>query len=257
MHGHAGVHGDMSGRLIAAREQERARIGRELHDNVSQRLALLSIEIDALSKVLPGGRGSEIAASVARLRLTCREVANDVHVLSHQFHGVTLQARGLVRAVQDHCRELSRRIKVQCSDTNVPPALPDAAALCLFRVVQEALANVVKHSGAAAARVMLSGGKGEVVVRVEDGGRGFRLDTQRDGLGLLSMRERVHSLGGDIDVRSTPNHGTVIEARVPVRASAQDQRDLEGARGHHASRTQKEVAKDGDGKTPLDRRGRR
>jgi signal transduction histidine kinase len=89
----------------------------------------------------------------------------------------------------------------------------------VFRVAQEALANVVKHSGAADARVMVAGGDGEIVLRVEDGGRGFNPDSLSDGLGLVSMRERVHSVGGDIKVRSTPNRGTVIEARVPVHAS--------------------------------------
>jgi signal transduction histidine kinase len=107
-------------------------------------------------------------------------------------------------------------IQVQFWDANVPNTLRDDAALCVFRIVQEALANVVKHSGAAEARVMLSGEDGEIVLRVEDGGCGFEPDMCCDGIGLVSMRERVQLVGGDITVRSTPNQGTVIEARVPV-----------------------------------------
>ena len=210
----------LSGQLIEAQEQERARIGRELHDNVSQRLALLSIDIDRLWEALPDG-ADDLAAGVARLRSASRDVAREVHDLSHRLHSIKLEALGLVPAVRGHCREVSQHsIQVQFWDANVPNTLGDDAALCVFRIVQEALANVVKHSGAAEARVMLSGGDGEIVLRVEDGGCGFEPDTRCDGIGLMSMRERVQLVGGDITVRSTPNQGTVIEARVPVQGSS-------------------------------------
>jgi PAS domain S-box-containing protein len=209
----------LGGLLIEAQEEERARIGRELHDNVSQRLALLSIDIDKLWEALPDG-ADEMAAGIARLRAASRDVAREVHDLSHRLHSVKLEALGLVPAVRGHCREVSQHsIQVQFRDANVPNTLRDDAALCVFRIVQEALANVVKHSGAAEARVMLSGGDGEIVLRVEDGGCGFEPDTRCDGIGLMSMRERVQLVGGDITVRSTPNQGTVIEARVPVHGS--------------------------------------
>jgi PAS domain S-box-containing protein len=209
----------LGGRLIEAQEEERARIGRELHDNVSQRLALLSIDIDKLWDVLPDG-ADEMAAGIARLRAACRDVAREVHDLSHQLHSIKLNTLGLVPAVRGHCREVSQHsIQVQFRDANVPTTLRDDAALCVFRIVQEALTNVVKHSGAAEARVMLSGEDGEIVLRVEDGGCGFEPDTRCDGIGLVSMRERVQLVGGDITVRSTPNQGTVIEARVPVHGS--------------------------------------
>jgi len=210
---------DVSGRLIGAQEQERARIGRELHDNVSQRLALLSIKIDEIRKALPASAG-KIAARIANLRAESRAVAHEVHDLSHRLHSIKLEALGLVAAVQAHCRELSQYgVQVQFSSANVPAILSDDAALCVFRVVQEALANVVKHSGAANARVVLSGGDSEIVLRVEDSGLGFEPDTQSRGLGLISMRERVRLLGGDLTIRSTPLHGTVIEARVPAQVS--------------------------------------
>ena len=210
---------DLSSRLINAQEEERARIGRELHDDVSQRLALISIDVDELWKLLPAG-ASQMAARVAKLRAASRDLAREVHGLSHQLHSTKLAALGLVPALRGHCREVSERsIQVQFSNANVPNTLARDAALCVFRVAQEALANVVKHSGATDARVMVAGGDGEIVLRVEDGGRGFNPDSLSDGLGLVSMRERVHSVGGDIKVRSTPNRGTVIEARVPVHAS--------------------------------------
>jgi len=210
---------DVSGRLIGAQEQERARIGRELHDNVSQRLALLSIKIDEIRKALPASAG-KVAARIASLRADSRAVALEVHGLSHRLHSIKLEVLGLVAAVRAHCRELSQYgMLVQFSDANVPEILSDDTALCVFRVVQEALANVVKHSGAADARVMLSGADGGIVLRVEDSGPGFKPDMHSSGLGLISMRERVRLVGGDIKISSTPLHGAVIEARVPIRLS--------------------------------------
>jgi PAS domain S-box-containing protein len=221
---------ELARRLIGAQEKERARIGRELHDNVSQRLAMLSIEIDQLGKALPEGADT-LAAGIARLRTRARDVAREVHGLSHQLHPVTMKALGLVPALRAHCDEVSRHsIAVQFSDANMQDEITGDTALCAFRIAQEALANVVKHSGATAARVMISGGDHQLVLRIEDGGRGFDRGTRRAGLGLVSMRERVHSLGGRIHVRSTPNHGTVVEAHLPVhQAPARAARRLSGA----------------------------
>jgi|RhiMetdeSRZDD1v2_1073273.scaffolds.fasta_scaffold03469_18 PAS domain S-box-containing protein len=206
---------DLSGRLIGAQEEERLRIARELHDNVGQRLALVAMEIDQLAAVVRGS--SAIEASFASLRATYQEVSSEVHYLSHRLHSAKLDALGLVPAVQGHCHEVSDHgVRVRFSDDHVPNTLSGATSLCLFRVVQEALANVVKHSGASEARVSLSTADSQVVLRVEDSGRGFEPDTRNDGLGLVSMRERVRSVGGEMVVRSTPNHGTTIEARVPI-----------------------------------------
>jgi PAS domain S-box-containing protein len=210
---------DLSGRLIGAQEEERLRIARELHDNVAQRLALVAMEIDQLSSAMHGPRheSKHIEELFAGLRASCQEVSSEVHFLSHRLHSAKLDALGLVPAVQGHCHEVSDHgVRVRFESDRVPPDVSGATSLCLFRVVQEALANVVKHSGASDARVSLSTIDSQVVLRVEDSGRGFEPDTQSDGLGLVSMRERVRSVGGQMVVRSTPNRGTVIEARVPI-----------------------------------------
>jgi PAS domain S-box-containing protein len=207
---------DLSGRLIGAQEQERARIGRELHDNVSQRLALLSMRIEVLRHSVPPG-AEDMAAGFASLSTTTSEIAREVHALSHQLHSIKLEALGLVSALRAHCRELSQHgIHVRFSAANVQNRLPGDIALCLYRVAQEALANVVHHSGVTDARVELSGGPSGIVLRVADSGRGFDPAGPSDGLGLTSMRERVRLLGGSITVNSKPNGGTVVEVQVPI-----------------------------------------
>jgi len=210
---------DLSGRLIGAQEQERARIGRELHDNVSQRLALLAMRIDVLRNNVPAG-AEDTDAGLASLSTATSDISREVHALSHRLHSIKLEALGLVSALRAHCRELSQHgIHVRFSAANVQNRLPSDIALCLFRVAQEALANVVQHSGVTDARVELSGGTNEIVLRVADGGRGFDPAGPSDGLGLTSMRERVRLLGGSIAVNSRPNGGTVVEVQVAIPAA--------------------------------------
>jgi PAS domain S-box-containing protein len=207
---------DLSGRLIGAQEQERARIGRELHDNVSQRLALLAMRIDVLRNSVPP-RADDLAAGLARLGTATSEISREVHGLSHRLHSIKLEALGLVSALRAHCRELSQHgIHVHFAAANVQNRLPGDIALCLYRVAQEALANVVQHSGVTDARVELSGGPNGVVLRVSDSGKGFDPTGPSDGLGLTSMRERVRLLGGSITVNSKPNRGTVVEVQVAI-----------------------------------------
>ena len=207
---------DVSGRLIGAQEEERLRIARELHDNVGQRLALLAMQIDELANASHGAR--RLDAPLSALRASCRELSSEVHHLSHRLHSAKLDALGLVPAVQGHCHEVSGHgVHVRFSNDDVPATLPGETALCLFRVAQEALANVVKHSGAFEARVHLFAADGHVGLRVEDSGRGFEPNGQQSGLGLISMRERVRSVGGEVRVQSSPTRGTTIEARVPLR----------------------------------------
>jgi PAS domain S-box-containing protein len=211
---------DLSGRLIGAQEQERARIGRELHDNVSQRLALLSMRIDVLRNSVPPG-AEDMAAGLASLGTATSDISREVHALSHRLHSIKLEALGLVSALRAHCRELSQHgIQVRFAAANVQNRVPRDIALCLYRVAQEALANVVQHSGVTDAQVELSGGTNEIVLRVADGGKGFDPSgPSSDGLGLTSMRERVRLLGGSITVNSKPNGGTVVEVQVAIPAA--------------------------------------
>ena len=206
----------LSGRLIGAQEDERRRIARELHDNLGQRLALMAMAIDRFATTAP----ESVRSIVADLRTNTNEVAQEVHTLSHRLHSSKLDALGLVAAVRGHCQEVSQHgLAVHFVDSDVPKTLPSETALCVFRIAQEALNNVVKHSGATEARVWLSRAHDTLVLQVEDAGRGFDTTAHDGGLGLVSMHERLRSIGGEMTVRSSPGHGTTIEARVPIRTA--------------------------------------
>jgi PAS domain S-box-containing protein len=206
---------DLSGRLIAAQEEERRRIARELHDDLSQRLALLSVEIEHLGlyRSQPGSEERWRALSSA-----AAEIATDLHHIAHRLHPSRLEALGLVTAISGFCQELwsQHRLQVRFTHEGVPHAIPGDVALCLYRIVQEALQNVIKHSGVMEAEVHLAAsGDGGLLLRVSDPGGGFAAGNRDNvGLGLLSMRERVHSLGGELVVHTSPGRGTRISARV-------------------------------------------
>jgi signal transduction histidine kinase len=207
---------DLAGRLIAAQEVERSRIARDLHDDLSQKLALLTIDIDQLGRqiALPDGAAERLQEISRR----AAEIATDVHQLSHQLHPTKLEALGLVPAIQSVCRDVSTQhgVAVEFRHDHVPTGVAPDVALCLYRIVQESLRNVVKHSGSARALVHFAAFDGMLQLQVADQGRGFDVgETGRAGLGLVSMRERVTFVGGDIVVRSTPGHGTRIGVRVP------------------------------------------
>ena len=204
----------LAGRLIAAQEVERARIARELHDDVSQKVALLAMDINqvALSEA-PGvhGRAQVMAERAA-------EIAADLYNLSHDLHPAKLQTLGLVQATQVLCRDFAgrHRLDIDFVHDHMPASVPPDAALCLFRIVQEALQNVVRHSGARRAAVRLSGSSDSLQLEIFDSGRGFETRKIGDGIGLSSMRERVNFLDGHIAVRSRPGAGTRIAVRVPI-----------------------------------------
>jgi PAS domain S-box-containing protein len=206
----------LSGKLIAAQEEERRRIARDLHDSVGQRIALVSIRLHDLRQRVSGP--DDVSAILDHLWEDSEVVASEVHSLSHRLHSAKLDALGLVGAVASECREMSEYgVRVQFSDAAVPPVSSDVG-LCVFRIVQAALANVVKHSQATSAQVTMTGDRHALVVTVQDGGVGFVADQRVEGLGLVSIRERVRSIGGELKVRSAPGQGTVIEARVPVKS---------------------------------------
>jgi signal transduction histidine kinase len=209
-------------RLIAAQESERRRIAHELHDNVGQKLALLSMEINSLGAQI-GAVPAALAEAIAGLSERARDIANDVHCLSHDLHPPQLELLGLSKALAGLCQDLTSRFSVQVEFRQGPgrPCVSRGAALCLFRVAQEALQNVVKHSGATAALVRLRQAQQTIHLHVSDGGRGFAASSKDGiGLGLLSMRERVHTAGGRIVIRSVPGHGTRVAVRLPSEAPA-------------------------------------
>lgn len=209
---------ELAGRLIHAQEEERSRIGRELHDHISQTLGVLTIRIDQLraDRALPAA----VASALEGLRHDTVEITDDVHRLSHRLHSSTLDYLGLAPALQKLVNEFAERhdIAIDFAHASLPASLPSEVALCLFRVTEEALANIAKHSNARSARVRVTGAPDGIHLSVEDTGTGFdmtRLE-KRAGLGFVSMQERLRVLRGSIRVDSAPSRGTRIEAWIPA-----------------------------------------
>ncbi len=209
----------LSGRLIHAQEAERMRLARELHDDLNQNLALLSIELDLLCQEPPAANGV-VNGRMQDLSAQLKNLSSSVHRLSHELHPAKLEQLGLVAAVGGFCREIgaARKIAIEFEVHDVPRVLPNDIALCLYRIVQEGLQNVVKHSGAADAKVELTANRNELCLVVADRGCGFESPSSpgESSLGLVSMRERVRLVRGQITVQSRKGEGTRIEVHVPV-----------------------------------------
>jgi signal transduction histidine kinase len=210
----------MGRRLIEAHEQERAWIGRELHDDINQRLALLAVELDRWSQQFSSS--SEISAHFQHAQQRIAEIIKDVQGLSHRLHSSKLEYLGLVAAANSFCKEIAAQTKAQVhvSHANVPRDLPKEIVLCLFRVLQESLQNAAKHSRAHRYEVQLNGDAEGIELNVTDDGVGFdqREAMKARGLGLISMRERLQLVNGDFSVTSKLGHGTTIRAYVPFKA---------------------------------------
>jgi PAS domain S-box-containing protein len=213
---------DLSGRLMHAQEAERTRLARELHDDLSQSLALLSVELEMFGKSPPverrqiSGRMQEFSGQVKRL-------SSEVHRLSHELHPVKLEQLGLVAAIRGFCKELTvaHEMAIEFVDHSVPRAVPVDTALCLYRIAQEALHNVIKHSGGTAARVELAMDCGKLRLAIVDDGVGFDPETMRanGALGLVSISERARFVHGRLSIESHAGKGTRIEVRVPISAT--------------------------------------
>ncbi len=213
---------DLAGRLIHAQEQERSRIGRELHDHISQMLGVLAIRIDQL--LVDEATTPAVAAALEEIRHSTSELTDDVHSLSHRLHSSALDYLGLVPALQKLTKEFASRhsIAVAFAHDAVPARLPSEVALSLFRVTEEGLNNIAKHSHARSARVDVSGGADGLRLTIEDAGAGFDIDSLegRAGLGFVSMRERLRALRGTVHVDSAPSRGTRIDVLVPAASLA-------------------------------------
>jgi PAS domain S-box-containing protein len=209
----------LTGRLFHAQETERRRIARELHDDMNQSLALLAIELDVLGQQPPES-AAQLGRRVRELSARVKQLSSSVHDLSHQLHPSKLEQVGLHAAVRGLCKELaqSHKLSIDFTGDELPEAIPEAAALCLYRIVQEALRNVIKHSGAGRAGVELAWSAGAICLQVFDDGVGFDPRSARGegGLGLVSMRERLRLVNGTITIDSEPSGGTRITARVPL-----------------------------------------
>jgi PAS domain S-box-containing protein len=209
----------VSGQLIEAQEQERSRIARDLHDDICQRLALLSMEIEQANRAT-NGSVEATKPNLDNIRKHCAEIATDVQTLSHQLHSATLDCLGVVAAIRAFCGELSRQhqVSVEFTERNVPEHLRRDISLCLFRIAQEALHNALKYSETNRFSVALCAIEEEVQLVVWDAGAGFDVDEAKKhrGLGLVSMQERVNLVHGRFSIESTPGHGTRVFAAVPL-----------------------------------------
>ena len=208
---------DLAGRLINAQEQERSRIGRELHDHISQLLGVLMIKIDQLRA--HAEMPSVTASGLNDVRRCASDITDDVHRLSHRLHSSTLDYLGLVPALQKLVAEFNDHhdIPVEFAHTSLPaPVRPDVA-LCLFRVTEESLNNVARHSQAKAAHVDVSGAPDGIHLTVKDDGKGFDMAQLqgRPGLGFVSMQERLRVLRGTVRIDSAPSRGTTVTVWVP------------------------------------------
>lgn len=207
----------VSGRLIEAQEKERSRIARDLHDDICQRLALLSMELEQANR---NGAPPSTKSKLEKIRQHCSEITGDVQSLSHQLHSSKLEYLGVVAATRAFCKEFAKQhdVRVDFRDENVPTQLPRDISLCLFRVAQEALHNAMKYSRASRFSVDVRGMADEVQLVVKDAGVGFDLEEAKRnrGLGLVSMQERVHLVHGRFNVESKPGGGTRVVAVVPT-----------------------------------------
>jgi PAS domain S-box-containing protein len=215
----------ISGRLIQAHEEENTRIAKELRDNICQKLCLVAVEIQGLIPAFPELTPPAHMRLEELWRYTAEIVAEIVQV-SHHLHPSILDLLGLPLAIQGFCREFSsrNRIPVECSCTHVLPAnIGNEVALSFFRILQEALGNVAKHSHAGNVVVELIGNSRELLLCVSDDGVGVELQKTKvtTGQGFICMKERLRSIGGELAVWSTPTRGTRIEARAPLEASIQ------------------------------------
>jgi PAS domain S-box-containing protein len=215
---------ELSRRLLNAQEKERARLARELHDDLSQSIALLSIQMAMLRnkpKTLEyvNDRLDQLISDVYRL-------AGDVHRISHELHPAKLSQLGLEAALQGSCRELAAAhpLEIDFEAENLPRNLPEDISLCLYRVTQESLQNVIKHSAATSAHVNIKSEHGKIYLSVSDNGNGFDPEAAKakESLGLISIDERVRAVRGQAKVISAVGTGTIIEVYVPVGNDSED-----------------------------------
>lgn len=212
----------LSGRLIQAHEEERSRIARDIHDDYQQRVALFAKGLEAVAKDVENSPGKALAR-LRELGGNVDELTTDLHTLSHTLHSSMLEILGLVAAIKDFCREFAdhQGIQIDFAHQSVPGAIPRDVALCLFRIAQEGLRNVKRHSGADRAEVRLEGFGENLHLSISDRGRGFDPNGPGSGgIGIRSMEERLRLLGGNLEIQSRPMEGTRIDAWLRVKVAS-------------------------------------
>lgn len=213
----------LSGLLINAAEQERSRVASELHDDFSQRLAILALGLENVQEATPASFG-DVHKQLRELSKSTSELGTDLHTLSHQLHSSTLESLGLVPAVGALCKEFTDKqgVEVDFTSNEIPRSLYPDVALCIFRIAQEGLRNLKKYSGVEEAEVALRMTGHRLEISVRDEGRGFDLSKlrQNQGLGIRSMEQRARLLGGEFEIHSEPGKGTTLKAWVPLKRVA-------------------------------------
>jgi signal transduction histidine kinase len=214
---------EFSGRLINAQEEERSRLARELHDDVTQRLASLAIDAGREERrLLSPAEGNAMRS----MREGLVRLSEDVHALSYRLHPSILEDLGLVEALQSERERFSRicPVRLEINMQDVSDKVPHDVALCLFRIAQEGLHNIARHAGATRAEVRLRPLNGGLQLVVKDNGVGFDPAKHHAGasLGHAGMRQRVFFLGGTIGIDSSPGHGTMIHAWVPLKGEQRE-----------------------------------
>jgi signal transduction histidine kinase len=214
---------ELSGRLINAEEDERRRMAAELHDDFSQRVAILSLGLENVQEATPASF-ADLRKQLRHLINSTTQLGDDLHSLSHRLHSSTIESLGLVAAVSALCEEftVTRGIRVGFTSEGFDRSVHPDAALCIFRIVQESLHNLKKYSGAEKADVELQTSGDRLKVIVRDNGRGFDMSNplHTEGIGIRSMEERARHLGGKFEIHSEPGKGTTVEAWVPFNPAA-------------------------------------
>jgi signal transduction histidine kinase len=209
----------VSYRVIEAEEQERQRIAKDLHEDIGQRLTLLAVEIEHPTEASPN-RTVDVASRMDTVRKEIVQILTDVKALAHELYSPRLEYLDIAGVMRSFCRDLGERKKVEIdfNSDGLPRNVPPDISLCLFRVLQEALHNAVKHSGARQFDARVWTTPDEIHLTVSDRGRGFNLETARKagGLGINRMQERLKLVKGSLSIDSQPNRGTTIQARVPL-----------------------------------------
>jgi PAS domain S-box-containing protein len=206
---------ELARRLMSAQEAERTRVARELHDGIGQEVALLGIQMQRTAAAI-AREPAQLHAGMQKLGTNLTAIGVHVSRLSHQLHSSELEYLGLAVAISKLCREFSEQyaIKVACDCTGIPAKLDNEIALAFFRIVQESLHNIARHSGASDVHVEVTAASGDLTLSVRDNGAGFDVQESKaaPGLGLVSMRERMHLIGGEFSIESAPGAGTRIWA---------------------------------------------
>lgn len=213
---------ELARRLMGAQEAERTRVARELHDGIGQEVALLGIQMQRTAAAI-AREPAQLHAGIQKLGTNLTAIGVHVSRLSHQLHSSELEYLGLAVAITKLCREFSEQyaVKVSCDCASIPAKLDNEIALAFFRIVQESLHNIARHSGASDVQVEVAAASSDLTLTVRDNGAGFDVQESKaaPGLGLVSMRERMHLIGGEFAIESAPGAGTRISARTSLNAS--------------------------------------